>query len=277
VPMQVNITMGTGFIAEHLLFEGNAYSIGRSNQADVLINHPQVSRAHAMLSANDDDMWSFQDTSSAGCFHQGRRITSLSISDEKIVRLGPVSCQFRYLDHHQLTAIDNKQTWRKQQLEQMSKQFSQCSSNQTLLDSARHCLLQTLGCERAALILLDQEKDLQQCLGYQPWMRDHNFSGSRTIIKRCIAQQKALAIGNILNEPELAGQHSVMRNNIQAALCVPIKLDNHLSGVLYADNTQKRQSFTQTDVQFVESFANILSLRLLFQSIEHNISLACNY
>ncbi|MFT4938879.1 MAG: hypothetical protein ACI88A_001910 [Paraglaciecola sp.] len=277
MPMQVNITMGTGFIAEHLLFEGNAYSIGRSNQADVLINHPQVSRAHAMLSANDDDMWSFQDTSSAGCFHQGRRITSLSISDEKIVRLGPVSCQFRYLDHHQLTAIDNKQTWRKQQLEQMSKQFSQCSSNQTLLDSARHCLLQTLGCERAALILLDQEKDLQQCLGYQPWMRDHNFSGSRTIIKRCIAQQKALAIGNILNEPELAGQHSVMRNNIQAALCVPIKLDNHLSGVLYADNTQKRQSFTQTDVQFVESFANILSLRLLFQSIEHNISLACNY
>jgi GAF domain-containing protein len=124
--------------------------------------------------------------------------------------------------------------------------------------------------------LVDQAKDLQQCLGYQPWMHDHNFSGSRTIIKRCIAQQKALAIGNILDEPELAGQYSVIRNNIQAALCVPIKLDHHLTGVLYADNTVDRQYFTQTDVQFVESFANILSLRLLFQSIEHNIKLVVN-
>jgi GAF domain-containing protein len=108
-------------------------------------------------------------------------------------------------------------------------------------------------------------------------MHDHNFSGSRTIIKQCIAQQKALAIGNIVCEPELAGQQSVIRNNIQAALCVPIQLDHHITGVLYADNTQDRQFFTQTDVQFVEAFANNLSLRLLFQSIKHNISLACNF
>jgi pSer/pThr/pTyr-binding forkhead associated (FHA) protein len=275
--MQVNISTEAGYIAEHLLFEGNAYSIGRSNQADVMINHPQVSRAHALLSANDDNIWSFQDTSSAGCFHQGKRISSLSITDQNVVQLGPVICQFKHLDHHQLTAIDNKQTWRKQQLAHLSKQFSQCNSSHALLESARHCLIQTLGCERAALILVDQEKDLQQCLGYQAWMHDRNFSGSRTIIKRCIEQQQALAISNISSVPELADQQSVIRNNIQAALCVPIKLDNHLTGVLYADNTLDRQYFTQTDVHFVESFANILSLRLLFQSIEHNISLACNF
>lgn len=276
MPMQVNISLDSGWMAEHILFEGNVYSIGRSAQADVLINHPQISRAHATLSANDD-IWSLQDTSSAGCYHQGKRITQLGITDQQTLRLGPVSCQFKHLNHHQLTAQDNQNMWRQRQIQQMSQQFSQCTSSTSLLESARHCLLQTLGCERAALILVDGDRQLQQCLGYQAWMGEHSFSGSKTIIHRCIDQQGALAIGNIQNEPSLASQHSVMRHHIQAALCVPIMSENHVIGVLYADSTQGRQFFTETEVNVVESFANILSLRLLFQSIEHNISLACKH
>ncbi|MFT6898033.1 MAG: GAF domain-containing protein [Paraglaciecola sp.] len=275
--MQVNISLDSGWMAEHILFEGNTYSIGRSVHADVLINHPQISRTHATLRVNDDNIWSLQDTSSAGCYYQGKRITCLPITAQQSLRLGPVSCQFKQLNHHQLTAQDNRKMWRQRQIQQMSIQFSQCASSIALLESARHCLLQTLGCERAALILVDQDKQLQQCLGYQDWMAEHSFSGSKTIIQRCINEQRALAIGNIQNDPTLATQHSVVRNNIQAALCVPIRSDNCITGVLYADNTQGRQFFTETDIEFVESFANILSLRLLFQSIEHNISLACNH
>ncbi|WP_343856563.1 GAF domain-containing protein [Aliiglaciecola litoralis] len=275
--MHVNVSLDSGWMAEHILFEGNDYSIGRADTSDVLINHPQISRAHATLSANDDNIWCLKDTSSAGCFHQGKRVKSLPITDLQTLRLGPVSCQFRHLNHHQLTALDNQNIWRRQQTMQLSKQFTQCESSTALLESARQCLMQTLGCERAALILVDQNKNLQQCLGYQAWMAEHSFSGSKTIIRRCIDEQRALAIGNIQHQPSLASQRSIVRNNIQAALCVPIKSDSQIIGVLYADNTQGRQFFTETDVKFVESFANILSLRLLFQSIEHNISLACNH
>ncbi|MFQ3236956.1 MAG: GAF domain-containing protein, partial [Paraglaciecola sp.] len=236
MPMQVNISLDSGWIAEHILFEGNSYSIGRSSQADILVNHPQISRAHATLSANDDNCWSLQDTSSAGCYQQGKRITCLPIRSLQTLRLGPVSCQFKQLNHHQLTAQDNQKMWRQRQVQQMSKQFSQCASSVALLESARHCLLQTLGCERAALILIDQDKQLKQCLGYQGWMAEHSFSGSKTIIHRCVEEQRALAIGNIQNEPGLASQRSVVRNNIQAALCVPIKSDTGITGVLYADN-----------------------------------------
>ena len=237
-----------------------------------MINHPQISRDHATLSANDDNIWTLRDTSSVGCYHHGKRVDYLPLTNEKILHLGPVSCQFRHLDHHQLTAFDNQNMWRQRQLLQLSKQFSQCSSSLALLDSARHCLLQTLGCERAALVLVDQKKQLKQCLGYETWMEKHSFSGSNTIIQRCIDEQRILAIGNIQDDPSLAMQQSVIRHNIQAALCVPIMSENDVIGVLYADNTQGRQFFTETEVKFVESFANILSLRLLFQSIEHNIS-----
>jgi uncharacterized protein YigA (DUF484 family) len=270
--MQVNVSLESGLMSEHILFEGNVYNIGRSNNSDVLINHPQISREHATLSANDDNIWSFQDTSSVGCYHQGRRVSYLPLTDDKTLQLGPVSCQFRHLNHHQLTAFDNRNMWRHRQILQLSKQFSQCSSSTALLESARHCLLQTLGCERAALILVDEHKQLQQCLGYEMWMENHSFSGSNTIIQRCINEQRVIAVGNIQSDPSLSVQHSIIRHNIQAGLCVPIKSENHIIGVLYADNTQGRQFFTETEVKFVESFANILSLRLLFQSIEYNIS-----
>jgi uncharacterized protein YigA (DUF484 family) len=262
--MQVNVSLESGLVSEHILFEGNTYNIGRSNLSDVLINHPQISREHATLSANDDDIWSLQDTSSVGCYHQGKRVSYLPLTTEQFLQLGPVSCQFKHLNHHQLTAFDNQNIWRQRQVLQLSKQFNRCSSSIALLESARHCLLQTLGCERAALILVDKQKQLQQCLGYETWMEGHRFSGSNTIIQRCINEQRVLAIGNVQADSGLALQHSVIRNNIQAALCVPIKSENHVIGVLYADNTQGRQFFTETEVKFVESFANILSLRLLF-------------
>lgn len=276
MPMQLRVSLESGFVAEHVLFEGSEYNIGRANSADVLINHPQISRIHAKLSANDDNIWSLEDTSTAGCFDNGQRVKSVPINEQKILRLGPISCEFNHLNHHQLTVIDNQNIWRKQQVQKSAKQFSQCQSSAALLDTARHCLIQTLGCERAALILLDQNQQLQQCLGYQSWMGENSFTGSRSIINRCIAEKRPLAIGNIRDEPAIAKQLSVVRNNIQAALCVPVTSEGEIIGVLYADNTQSRQFFTQTEVNFVESFASILSLRLLFQSIEHNISLACN-
>ncbi|MGS2719571.1 GAF domain-containing protein [Paraglaciecola aestuariivivens] len=276
MPMQLKVSLESGWVAEHLLFEGNEYQIGRAKTADVLINHPQISRLHATLSSNDDQLWSLRDTSSVGCFRAGQRVKSLPIQGQQILQLGPISCQFNPINHHQLTVLDNQSVWRQQQIKQFSQQFSQCPSSAALLDMARHCLIQTLGCERAALILLDENQQVQQGLGFQAWMQQEDFSGSRTIIRRCIAKQAPQAIGNIKDEPILAAQQSVVRNNIQAALCVPVIAEQQVIAVLYADNTLERQFFTQTEVEFVQSFASILSLRLLFQSIGHNISLACN-
>ena len=108
MPMHVNVSLESGLIAEHVLFEGNEYNIGRASTADVLIDHPQISRTHATLSANDDHIWSLQDTSSVGCFQHGKRVTSLPIKGKQTLRLGPISCQFKQLNHHQLTVLDNQ-------------------------------------------------------------------------------------------------------------------------------------------------------------------------
>ncbi|MFA3793151.1 FHA domain-containing protein [Aliiglaciecola sp. SL4] len=277
MPLQVNISTQSGWVKEHILFEGKDYSIGRSDDADVIVEHPQVSRNHARLSSSEDNQWVFQDTSSSGSFYLGKQVNSLQLDSENVIQLGPAACRFKKLTHQQLTALNSQSEWRKNQLQHLSKQFSNCANSQDLLQTTQHCLIQTLGCERAALILINEDKSLQQCLGFEAWMQNKDFSGSRSIIERCLERREPLAIGTVQDDQHLSQQYSVIKNNIQAAMCVPVYISENIQAVLYADNTTGKQYFTQTDITLIESFANLLSLRLLFQSIEHNISLARNH
>ncbi|NMH61378.1 FHA domain-containing protein [Alteromonas ponticola] len=273
MPLQIAVSTPQGTMAEHLLFEGQPYNIGRAESADVVINHPQVSRQHAILNHVDDNQWSLNDISSTGCFRLGQKVSSLMIDDEQSILLGPVACKFKRISHHELEKAESHRIWKKLQLQQYCAQLSQCHDSMALIHMARECMMQSLGCERAALILFNQDADFQQGIGYEPWMDAQGFSGSRTVIKKAIAQQAPLAIGNLRAEQDYALQPSIVQHNILAALCVPILVENQVIGVLYGDNTVGRQYFSETDVTFAASLANVLSLRLLFHSIEHKISL----
>ncbi|MCW8092607.1 FHA domain-containing protein [Alteromonas sp. ASW11-130] len=273
MPLQLAVSTPEGMVAEHLLFEGQPYHIGRAETADIVIDHPQVSRRHAILSNNDDKQWALNDTSSTGCFCDGERVTLLPIGDEQSISIGPVACRLKPISNLDVEKVESQQIWRKLQLRRYRSQLNESDDSISLIQVARECMLQSLGCERAALILLDEQTGFQQGLGYEPWMDAEGFSGSRTVIKNVIKTRTPLALGNLKADQRYALQASVIQNNILAALCVPILVENQVVGVLYGDNTIGRQYFTETDVSFAVSMANFLSLRLLFHSIDHKISL----
>lgn len=277
MPLQIAIPQPNGSIAEHLLFEGRQYNIGRAEHADIVIAHPQVSRLHATLRATNDSEWSLDDTSSTGCFSAGKAISSHIINQPQELFLGPVSCRLTPLNLEKVVQLDSQRVWRKEQLKRYQNQLQGCDSSVALVHLARECLLHSLGCERASLLLFnDDPQNMQVNLGYEPWMDDANFTGSRTIIRQCVEHNQVLALGNLANEARFSQQQSVIRNNIQAAICVPVCVDNKPVGVLYADSIQSRQFFTQTDIEFAKSLANLLSLRLLFHAIELRLSLISN-
>ncbi len=273
MPLQLAVSTPQGSVKEHLLFEGQPYNIGRAKTADVVIDHPQISRQHAILSNTPEKLWSLNDTSSTGCFQLGKKISTLLITTEQSILLGPVACKLKRVSQQEIEKAQSQQVWKKLQLQQYCAQLSQCDSSMSLIRIARDCLIQSLGCERAALVLFDENAGFQQGLGYEPWMDGEGFSGSRTVIRNTIQKQTPLALGNLKAEQEYALQPSVIQHHILAALCVPILVENHVVGVLYGDNTQGRQYFTKTDVAFAASLANVLSLRLLFHSINQKISL----
>ncbi|WP_239059414.1 FHA domain-containing protein [Alteromonas hispanica] len=55
MPLQMAIKQQDGSVAEHVLFEGRDYSVGRSPNSDIIVNHPQVSRSHARLNTDSEN------------------------------------------------------------------------------------------------------------------------------------------------------------------------------------------------------------------------------
>ncbi|MEB3198989.1 MAG: transglycosylase domain-containing protein [Synechococcaceae cyanobacterium] len=70
---------------------GHCYRLGREPQADIVIDHPAVSRRHALLERHDDH-WLLSDNGSTnGLWWNGRRVRQLVLLDGDRIRLGPAS------------------------------------------------------------------------------------------------------------------------------------------------------------------------------------------
>ncbi|MDP2537956.1 GAF domain-containing protein [Alteromonas stellipolaris] len=273
MPLQIAVSQPNGSVTEHVLFEGRQYRIGRAHSADIVIAHPQISRLHAELQATNDHLWQLNDTSSTGCFSGGMPVKNIAINKPQHLFFGPISCQLTPVEHNKVIQLDSQRVWRERQLKRYQHQLQNCNDSSALVHIARECLIQSLACERASLILFDEENRALFGLGYEPWMNAENFTGSRTIIQRTMETNSVLAVGNIVADDSLNAQRSIIRNGIQAAISVPVCIDDKPIGVLYADSLVGRRYFTDTDIEFAKSLANLLSLRLLFHAIEHKLSL----
>lgn len=272
MPVQVTIDSQPSGFEDYTFFEGKDYFIGRLPNSDVRIDHAQVSRTHAKLAHASDGVWWFEDISSVGSFINGKRVTRLPIHKPTDLRIGPISCKLSTLSHSELVKQDNQNVWRKTQLKEVSKLMLKCEDSKNLISVARNYFIQTLGCSRAALVFVDNNKEIECSLGYDRWQDVAKFSGSTTMLNICASDGQTLVINNTKMHSNLSQQDSVIHNNIAAALCVPVKVGSHTVAILYADNQKQQQYFTKTDIAFAESFARQLSMRLLFNDINYKLS-----
>ncbi|WP_068433821.1 FHA domain-containing protein [Piscicoccus intestinalis] len=72
------------------LAAGAQVVIGRSADADIRIDDPEVSRRHAQLVATGPGGWVVSDLGSVnGTYVDGRRVTSADVGDGSVIALGP--------------------------------------------------------------------------------------------------------------------------------------------------------------------------------------------
>ncbi len=78
-----------------ILYQFNArmksLTIGRNENCDVVIQHPEVSRLHARVLAENGEWWIVDEQSTHGTFVDGHRIAKERITPASKIRLGPYS------------------------------------------------------------------------------------------------------------------------------------------------------------------------------------------
>jgi PAS domain S-box-containing protein len=110
----------------------------------------------------------------------------------------------------------------------------------------------------------------------QESIQPSDFAISRTIVNRVIDEGVPIVTTNAQEDPRFDGQASIIAYNLRSILCVPLKVKEKLTGVIYADNRIRSGIFTENERDLLSAFANQAAVAIdnaqLFESVQETLA-----
>lgn len=133
--------------------------------------------------------------------------------------------------------------------------------------------------ERGFLMLRDEagELTIRTARNWeQESLHPSEFAISRTVINRVINEGQPILTTNAQEDPRFDGQESIVVYNLRSILCVPLKMKDELTGVIYADNRIRSGIFTESERDLLAAFANQAAVAIenarLFESVRRTLA-----
>jgi transcriptional regulator with GAF, ATPase, and Fis domain len=114
--------------------------------------------------------------------------------------------------------------------------------------------------QRAVILFFDHAGEIATSAA---WDRTHGpevpVRVSRTLLKKIIAERTGLLLDNLKRIP--LGQVDSLRSaGVRSALCVPLMLNDRVSGVIYLDTRRPENLFDNDHLQLITAVAGLISL-----------------
>jgi len=149
---------------------------------------------------------------------------------------------------------------------QLSESLARFSDKRQLLDYLLNLAVDYFGADRGALIskhpvsghlFVEAQRDLATDLD-----RSDALELSKTVINKVSATNECLKIDNAVQDPATRKKKSIILNNIQSVLCVPVIVGTAVWGVVYLDNRSVPGAFAQIDIRILQALANFMALAI---------------
>lgn len=131
--------------------------------------------------------------------------------------------------------------------------------------------------ERGFLMLRDAKGDFNTVVARnweQESLSDRETALSHTVIQRVFSTEQPVLTTNAQEDPRFGSQDSVIIHNLRSILCVPLKVKDQLTGVIYTDNRVRAGIFTETEKDILVTFANHAAIALENASLLESVRLA---
>ncbi|REJ79845.1 MAG: FHA domain-containing protein [Acidobacteria bacterium] len=266
VPLRLTILHSVGAPRCEAVWETDpVVTVGRGRLCDLVIDDPQLSREHARL-LHDSSGWSIVDAGSTnGIVVDGLRVEQAAIHRSTEIRLG-----------HTVTIVAepvDAATLRAEELERVSGlrtglgrlRFDDAGSVKELLGRLLESCRRVCGASRGFVMLGSdpQALELVATSGIEPdEIGEPNFTGSTSAVRRAVSERRAVVTADASCVSSLAHHHSVARGGIRCLVCLPLRLDDTVEGVVYLDSRQTGRVFDALDVEMLESIASHAALAL---------------
>ena len=140
-------------------------------------------------------------------------------------------------------------------------------------------IIRLTGAERGFLMLRDENGELKIRIA-RNWEQESidpsEFAISRTIINRVLDENIPIVTTNAQEDPRFGGQASIIAYNLRSILCVPLKVKDEITGVIYADNRIRSGIFTENERDLLAAFANQAAVAIenaqLFESVRRTLA-----
>ena len=251
---------------------GDAKTIGRSDQADVVLDEPSLSRIHARIRMGEDGAITVEDLDSTnGMFVNGARRQTAIVAPGDRIRLGLLEYRVEEESSSALAAI--KRTIIRlpvserplvtadraaiESLLAMSRDLMAFGDLQALLDRVLDRLQGLLSPDRSAILLLDRATGELRARAVRPPGAYTSVSefASATAVREALAAREVLVCHDTRDDARLRDAASVALAGVRSALCVPLLGRAGPIGALYADQRADRAAFTPDQVDYAAAFA----------------------
>lgn len=120
--------------------------------------------------------------------------------------------------------------------------------------------------ERAYLMLRAEGSDELELRAARNWDREtlaeQEVTFSRGVMASVLETGEPVLTINAQGDSRFQAQASVLINDLRSIICIPLKLRDRVTGVLYADNRFEQGVFDEDSVQLVSSFANFAAIAI---------------
>ncbi|MFQ6014162.1 MAG: GAF domain-containing protein [Anaerolineae bacterium] len=129
-----------------------------------------------------------------------------------------------------------------------------------LLNLVMDIIIEVTGAERAFLMLIDKETgSLEFKVARnidQETISESSFQISRSIVRQVAEQGSPVLTTNAQEDPRFSAQQSIISYSLRSILCVPLRVKEEITGVIYTDNRIKTGLFQPRDRDLLTAFAD---------------------
>jgi phosphoserine phosphatase RsbU/P len=273
---------------------GRRMLIGRAEESDVFLLDTMLSRRHAELEQRDDGFYLVDLGSTNGTFVNGERVVGeRRLRNGDMIALGDTRLLFSDaeppteddlpLEGAQAFALRDlrSRTTVQAMFQQdpdpqarlvrlMSKATSSLLGHRSLpelFERVLDVIFESIPVDRAAIMLID-ENGKREIRASRSRLGSPEIRISNTIARKVIEQRLALICPNVLEDPSLCFQDSVILPGTLSAMCAPLWLSpsqgapEEVIGLVYADATSTVQPFGESELEILTAFGNLAASKI---------------
>ncbi len=270
------------------LGDGQKLVLGRGEDADIQILDSGLSRQHCCIEKVKDDYFVSDLTSTNGTWVNGEQIERRQLKPGDHIRIGAVEFEFRCTPERRRMRADfiaqvpdrskevrkdikveesnlmglsedaeSIENYRRIQRDlatiyQVGNLLSAESDLADLYQRILDVILDVVKADRAFLLIAGQEGSLETVAhkdsSPSPGVR-RGFS--TTIVEECYRDRTSVLKSNALLDEHLKQAESVISQNIQSVLCVPVETPDRAIGVIYMDMVGQSEAFLKCDQELL--------------------------